>query len=526
MFTTAFKSRHRCIEHWTQAVILPEAHSMFEQFMRSFFTAFALLLVFAATLAVGAQRANRAMKLLGDDAVESRHDLLAAGQAEAFRLWAGKTGLARLAHVYLSSANAAGTVIVGLYSDAHGRPRSLLGTGSADASKAGTWTTVWIAPTRLTSRRAYWLAVLGRGGMLRYRNRAHGPCLSQTSAQTTLRRLPRHWKTGARYRDCPVSAFVTTAVSAPAGTPRHLPARDGKGGTPTNCFATPERCGYPGPTNTGAASCSSLPPSGSVTASATGQKVQNLNITGTITVAASNVRINNVCVTDDGGGKEGSQAVRLEDGANDTTISNSTIRGKDDSAKSVAEALSNNYGGTGEQAIKDDIYNCGECIHYSWTVNDSYVLANGMKNTGEHYEDWYFNNNMISANHDTVLNPNKQTAVFFGNVNNGRGGACENHITITNSLIAGGGAMLYPCGNASSVGTSTMTIQDNRFARMRCTKREYQNGEGGWECEKGEGTGGFWPRGGFFHTAAYIFTGAGQVWEGNFWDDNLERLTP
>ncbi len=772
---------------------------MFERIARSFFAAFVLLLVLAQSPALGAYRAHfattgvghrvshrhkaaRRMRhktgavvhgfrtggepvgsatvLLGNDAVESQYDSLPAGRAEAFRFHASASGVASLAHIYMSAGNAASAVVVGLYTDVDGHPGSSLGTGAAATSGPGTWTTVPVTSSQLKSPGIYWLAVLGRGGVLRYRDRAHGACSSQTSAQGALRTLPPHWKAGSWYGGCPISAYVTNLVAAaphvaylaaelsespplasPTGAPapapapeeppspppprpvntvlptiagaasegRTLRASDGawtggptsfayqwedcnasggdcshlvgatgssyklkagdvgqtirvvvtasnawgtgaassaasalvsgasqsaptntgppsisgaavegqtlgtsngiwaggptsfvyqwedcnasgasctaiagatgntrrlvssdvghtlrvvvkainaagtgqatsgatgvvtpeqgqKGGTPTNCFATPEACGYPGPHNTGpdgegAAKCASLTASGSIVAGTSGQKIEGLNVTGNITVAASNVTINNVCVTDNGGAKEGSQAIRLESAANKTTISNSTIRGENESTKSVDEALSNNYGGTGELAMNDYIYNCGECIHYAWTVNKTYVLVNGMKDTDDHYEDWYFNNNTISADDDTMLNSYKQTAVLFGNTNNGSGGGCENHITVTNSLLAGGGAMLYPCGNASSVGSSTMTIKNNRFARMKCAKKEHQipageYGEGGWECENDEGTGGFWPRGGFFELDAYLFTGANQTWEGNFWDNNLQTVAP
>jgi len=147
--------------------------------------------------------------LLGDREVESQSDSLAAGQAEAFRLHASASGLARLVHLYISSANTAGTVIVGLYSDAYGHPDSLLSAGSASASSAGTWSAVSIAQIELMSGRTYWLAILGRGGVLRYRDRWRGSCPSQTSAQTTLGALPTYWRTGTFYSDCPVSAYVT-----------------------------------------------------------------------------------------------------------------------------------------------------------------------------------------------------------------------------------------------------------------------------------------------------------------------------
>src|ERR1700677_972265 len=77
----------------------------------------------------------------------------------------------------------------------------------------------------------------------------------------------------------------------------------GGGGTQTtNCFPSPEACGYPdpaatsgssvvGPVNSsgGSVACSSLTASGSVTAGTAGQTVQNLDITGTLDISADNV---------------------------------------------------------------------------------------------------------------------------------------------------------------------------------------------------------------------------------------------
>ncbi|HYM55885.1 MAG TPA: choice-of-anchor R domain-containing protein, partial [Solirubrobacteraceae bacterium] len=169
----------------------------------------------------GPRRADvaSATVLLGESTVESQYDSLAAGQAEAFRLQAGASGPAQLAHVYIGSSNAATTVIVGLYSNANGHPGSLLSTGSAPASKPGTWTTAPIAKIELVSGRTYWLAVLGRGGTLRYRDRWRGPCPSETSAQVSLGALPASWRTGTLYTDCPVSAYVTVGEPAPPPPP-------------------------------------------------------------------------------------------------------------------------------------------------------------------------------------------------------------------------------------------------------------------------------------------------------------------
>ena len=95
----------------------------------------------------------------------------------------------------------------------------------------------------------------------------------------------------------------------------------------------------------------------------------------------------------------------------------------------------------------------------------------------------------------------------------------SNQLTITDNLFAGGGFTLYPCGNASSVGTSRMDVERNRFAR--CRTPEQQGGGGTWLCASGADSHGYYPRGGSFgsHTAVYC-KAAGQTWAGNVWDDN------
>ena len=153
--------------------------------------------------------------LLGETAVESAYDYLVAGEAEAFRTQASLTGTSGAAHLYIAAGSTAKTVVAGLYTASGGHPGMLLSTGSAPASRAGTWTTVTLTQARLSAGGTYWLAVLGEGGTLRYRDRADGSCPSETSAQSTLGALPASWKTGTTYKDCPASAYVTTSAVGP-----------------------------------------------------------------------------------------------------------------------------------------------------------------------------------------------------------------------------------------------------------------------------------------------------------------------
>ena len=164
--------------------------------------------------------ATTSVLLLGDEALESQRDSVSAGQAEAFPFEAAHAGLATSAHVYVDYRNSARTVIVGLYTNAGGHPGALLAAGAAVYPRARAWNTASLPAVQLSTGSTYWLAVLGTGGTLRYRDRANGPCLAETSAQTGLGALPAAWSTGSAYSTCPVSAYLTgTSETLPVDPP-------------------------------------------------------------------------------------------------------------------------------------------------------------------------------------------------------------------------------------------------------------------------------------------------------------------
>jgi hypothetical protein len=289
-----------------------------------------------------------------------------------------------------------------------------------------------------------------------------------------------------------------------------------------HCFASPQACGYPDPstTNVGApTACSSLTPSGPITVSSQGQSVKGLNIMGGVTVTASNVTLTNDCITTNGGGRPGSRVVTIANGATATRIEHSTISGANSTSQSVEEALNNNYSQPGSVADHDYIYNCGECVHGPWKLTNSYVTSNATI-SGEHYEDIYCSDATFVAEHDVLVNPHEQTANLFCDTKGGGGGAGDNHITLTNSLLAGSGFSVYTNGNSTSVGSSTMTVTGNRFARCLSTP-VFNQGSGGTSCAKGPDSNGYFPKGGYFGIATYTYcSGASQVWANNVWDDN------
>jgi hypothetical protein len=263
----------------------------------------------------------------------------------------------------------------------------------------------------------------------------------------------------------------------------------------THCFGDPSACGFPDVDTTGVPAGTVLVASGSITASTNGQVINAKDVTGTINVTADNVTIENSRVTQNGTcgttNTCGNAAIRIDEAATGTTIKNVETR-------SVAgDTCEHDIRNTSDASIVGEnlyLHGCDSNWYGQGTLKNSYGIAKIAIST-DHIENVYFNDGTFSAIHDTLLNPVSQTAVIFGNVGGGFGGACKNHLTITNNLLAGGGYTLYPCGNASGAGSSVISITNNHFAR------------------KPEG---YYTNSGSFGIEAYDF---GSTWTGNVWDD-------
>jgi hypothetical protein len=309
-----------------------------------------------------------------------------------------------------------------------------------------------------------------------------------------------------------------------------------------DCFRSPVACGLPDPAagNVGA-DCSELPdfdpaspPPGTyfngsnlLEISDPHTVVANLAFPSTMAIqlapGSSGSTLDNICLLTDGGGVSGSTAVQIAPGVTGTVIENSTLGGANATTRASDQAITNDAGNADTAAVNDVLYNCGECVHGAWTLVHSFVDVTASI-PGEHYEDWYFSDATISANQDVFLNPREQTADIFGDTEGGNGGAADNHITITNSLLAGGGFMLYADSSSSSVGSSTMKVMGNRFARCRSGALP-NSATGGVACSGGTDGLGYWPRGGYFGIDSQTYcTGPGQLWAQNVWDDDNARL--
>lgn len=161
--------------------------------------------------------------LLGNHSVASSQDNDAAGLAEAFSFGASASGTAQSISVYVDSDSSASGLAVGLYAGGSGHPGSLLASGSMSAPAVGQWNEVTLNSTpTLSSGTTYWLAVLGTGGQLEFRDvgLGTGSC-SENSAQSSLTSLPSSWTNGTNWTTCSISAYVngtasSTTTAAPA----------------------------------------------------------------------------------------------------------------------------------------------------------------------------------------------------------------------------------------------------------------------------------------------------------------------
>ena len=153
--------------------------------------------------------------LFGDQTIESNRDWNRAGSPEAFRFQDATSGSASSITVYIDSKNRATTLIAGVFSDNNGQPASLLTSGSLRSPKAGSWNQVPVTSADVQGGSNYWIAVLGVGGTLYFRDRNNGPCSSQNSSQTTASSLASSWSAGPSWPTCPISAYVSGTTATP-----------------------------------------------------------------------------------------------------------------------------------------------------------------------------------------------------------------------------------------------------------------------------------------------------------------------
>jgi hypothetical protein len=279
------------------------------------------------------------------------------------------------------------------------------------------------------------------------------------------------------------------------------------------CFAEPHVCGFPDATNTGVPPGTMLTPSGSVTLSA-GQTLVAKDVTGSVDVTGPDVTIED-SVIHAGGGGSGVTAITLEQGATGFRLIESEVLGNGSTTNAPESGVWNHYDNPGARVIRSYIHGSPD----NWEgrvdmVKDSYLLVDASY-PDAHSENIYLCGSAATVEHSTVYNESDETALIFGD------GICDtgNTVTVTRSLLAGGGYMLQP--NSKGV-SAPVRIIDNRIARCRTHTRE--DSGGGYVCAGGTDAEGFWPRGGHYGIATEL--GHQATWQGNVWDDTERPVCP
>ncbi|MGH2976025.1 MAG: hypothetical protein ACRDLL_14330 [Solirubrobacterales bacterium] len=275
----------------------------------------------------------------------------------------------------------------------------------------------------------------------------------------------------------------------------------------TACFPQPSSCGYPDATTTGVPAGTALTSSSNVTLSS-GQIMRAKDVTGSVTVTGPNVTIEDSKIhTNDGG--SGETAITLQNGATNFKLIRSEVYGNGSQTDAPESGVWNHYNNAGAQAI-------GSYIHGSpdnWEgrvdlVKDSYMIVDAQY-SGAHSENIYICGSTAIVEHSTLYNESDETSLIFGDGICGQG----NTVSVTDSMLAGGGYMLEP--NAKGV-SAPVTITGNRVGR--CLSSSQQDSGGGYVCSGGADSSGYWPRGGHYGISADL--GSSATWSGNVWDDN------
>jgi hypothetical protein len=172
-----------------------------------------LFAVLIASLTAAAASAS-AMTLVGNTSVQPGTDSI-DGPAEAFPFTSSGSGTAVKAAVYVDSGSAATGLVVGLYSDSGGAPGTLLGQASLSSPSSAAWNMLSFTPVSISANTPYWLAILGTGGQLHFRDDGTaGGCRSVTSTVASVTPMPSSFSTASWWDTCNVSAYLFNSDSA------------------------------------------------------------------------------------------------------------------------------------------------------------------------------------------------------------------------------------------------------------------------------------------------------------------------
>ncbi len=143
--------------------------------------------------------------LLGGVGIGARQFFSPARRALASWLRAARTGILRSLELYLDPHDRAHHVLLGLYSDAHGRPGTLLAHATLLRARPGAWNRLRVRRVGLRAHHVYWVVLLAPDATLGVRY-ATTRCRMLLSRGSHLRALPSGWLGAWTLPGCGLSA--------------------------------------------------------------------------------------------------------------------------------------------------------------------------------------------------------------------------------------------------------------------------------------------------------------------------------
>lgn len=240
-----------------------------------------------------------------------------------------------------------------------------------------------------------------------------------------------------------------------------------------------------------------LKASESVTADSDGQVIDSLDVNGEINVTADNVTIKNTRVVG-GRGTPGPPdwVIVVRPGADNLRIIDSEISTPKGSAQDIACIF--NIGDTSPRTVRADIHDCSAGVSSgAGLIQDSYIHDMSSVTGLSHVVGVASNGGGgMTVRHNTILNQLGQTAAvaFYQDFAN------QNGNLVVDNLLGGGGYCVYG-GDGKMGATSNIRFIGNRFSRK------------------------YWPNcGSFGVVASFTVKGPGNIWRGNYWDEDLRAV--
>ena len=269
---------------------------------------------------------------------------------------------------------------------------------------------------------------------------------------------------------------VGVGTPAPGPSASHSPTT-----APTTPVTTPG--GFPTAATTGPSGA--LTPSGSITVTTSGTVLQDLDVTGTISIApgVSNVTIKNVRV------RSSTSLYLIDDRGTNLTVQDSELIGT--AVPAPSDAVNLNLGTL--TLTRDDISGVRNGVNLGGpaVIQDCYFHGI-VQNPSSHNEDIYIGSGgNVRIVHNTLLNGLAQTAAVFIKTDFGP----ISNVLVQNNLMAGGGYVIYGGSGGPNGSATDVVATGNVISRT------------------------FFANGGQFGVRTAWPSDAASRWSGNVWDD-------